>query len=111
MISYLKDKWERFAAKRRLARDIQPESFRRMAADLAELADVAAKVSPEEAALQRKADQIRREMAELERMTRRPEFRMLTPEKRRELRESLLLSKDQLLKTVSEAPAPTSLRQ
>jgi len=97
--------------RRKLARDIHPDTFRKLASELAELAEIAARVSPEEAAMQQKAGRIRREMDELLLMTRRPEFRRLTEEKRLELRESLLSSKDQLLKTVSDAPAPTLLRQ
>ncbi len=111
MIALLKNKWRAFLAKRKLARDIRPDAFRQLAAELSELAEIAARVSPEETAMQRKAGRILREMEELSRMIRRPEFRRLTEEKRLELRESLLLSKSQLLKTVSEAPAPTQLRQ
>jgi len=92
-------------------RELHPETFRAMAGELAELADVAAKIRPEEQAFLLKIRRIRQEMLDLQSMTSRPEFRLLTPQKRLELRESLLSSRKQLLKTLSEAPVVTTTRQ
>lgn len=82
-----------------------------MAGELAELAEAASKIRPEEQAFMLKIRRIRQEMLELKRMTERPEFRLLSPRKRFELRESLLTSRDQLLKTLSDAPVVTTTRQ
>ncbi|WP_300159109.1 hypothetical protein [Solidesulfovibrio sp.] len=111
MWAWLRGIWQKMAIKRRLARDIHPESFRVMAAELAELADLASKARPEEQAFQLKARRIREEMRELGRMAKRPEFRLLPSKKRLELRESLLSSREQLLKTLSDAPVVTTTRQ
>jgi len=111
MLAWLRTKWRGMAEKRRLAREIHPETFRTMAAELAELAEVASKVRPEEQAFLLKARRIRREMLELGRMAARPEFRMLPSRKRIELRESLLSSREQLLKTLCDAPVVTTTRQ
>lgn len=111
MWAWLRKKMQGLAEERRLARDIHPETFRTMAAELAELAEVASKVRPEEQAFLLKARRIRQEMLELGRMTKRPEFRMLPSQKRIELRESLLSSREQLLKTLCDAPVITTTRQ
>lgn len=111
MLAWLRTLWQTLDAKRRLAREIHPETFRTMAAELADLADLASKVRPEEQAFQLKARRIREEMRELGRMAKRPEFRLLPSKKRLELRESLLSSREQLLKTLSDAPVVTTTRQ
>ncbi len=82
-----------------------------MAGELAELAELASKVRPEEQAFLLKVRRIRQEMLDLERMTSRPEFRLLPSKKRLELRENLLSSREQLLKNLSEAPVVTATRQ
>ena len=82
-----------------------------MAGELAELAELASKVRPEEQAFLLKVRRIRQEMLDLERMTSRPEFRLLPSKKRLELRENLLSSREQLLKNLSEAPVVTTTRQ
>ncbi|QLA15156.1 hypothetical protein [Desulfolutivibrio sulfoxidireducens] len=111
MIEWIKRTLRELAVKRRIARDIHPDSFRALAGELVELADIAARIRPDEHAFQLRVKRIKREMDDLARMTGRPEFRMLPRKKRLELRESLLSSRDQLLKTVSDAPVPTTLRQ
>jgi hypothetical protein len=111
MWAWLRGLWQKLAHRRRLARDIHPGTFRAMAAELADLADLASKARPEEQAFQLKARRIREEMRELGRMADRPEFRLLPSKKRLELRESLLSSREQLLKTLSDAPVVTTTRQ
>ncbi len=111
MFSRLKEILAAARAKRELSRRINPAAFRAMARELAELADIASRVKPDESEVQAKVSRILDEMDELKRMTRRPEFSRLSPEKRLELRQSLLMSRDQLQKTVAEAPAPTRLPQ
>lgn len=111
MWAWLRTKIRSLGEQRRLAREIHPETFRTMAAELADLADLASKVRPEEQTFLLKARRIRQEMLELGRMTSRPEFRLLPSKKRQKLRESLLSSREQLLKTLSDAPVVTTTRQ
>lgn len=111
MWAWVQNKLRNLGEKRRMARELHPETFRTLAAELAELAEVASKVRPEEQAFLLKARRIRREMQELGRMTNRPEFRMLPSQKRLELRESLRSSREQLLKTLCDAPVVTTTRQ
>jgi len=111
MWAWLLAKIRAVAEYRRVAREIHPEAFRNMAGELAELAELASKVRPEEQAFLLKVRRIRQEMLELKRMTSRPEFRLLPSKKRLELRESLRSSREQLLKTLSDAPVVTTTRQ
>ena len=111
MWTWMRAKWRAVAQWRRTVRDIQPETFRAMAGELAELAEVASKIRPEEQTFLLKIRRIRQEMLELKQLTARPEFRLLPPKKRQELRESLLSSREQLLKTLSDAPVVTTTRQ
>ena len=111
MWTWMRAKWRAVAQWRRKAREIHPETFRAMAGELAELAEVASKIRPEEQAFLLKIRRIRQEMLELKQMSSRPEFRLLPPQKRYELRESLLSSREQLLKTLSDAPVVTTTRQ
>lgn len=111
MLAWLRTKLRILADRRQIAKEIHPETIRAMAGELADLADLASKVRPEEQAFQLKARRIRQEMLEIKRMTARPEFHLLPSKKRLELRESLLSSRKQLLKTLSDAPVVTTTRQ
>lgn len=105
--SWLKSLGER----RRLGRDIAPESFRELAKELTDLADVAEKLWPAKPKLQEKIGKIRSEMAQLDRLAAKPEFRKLSIERRTALRKSLMHSRDQLMETVQTAPSPTDRLQ
>lgn len=109
--NWLTDFWSRLASRRRQARETHPRAFRDLARELRELAEVASRVWPEEPSFQRKIVNIREEMDQLDELASKPEFRLLPLKKRLELRESLLVSKTQLMDTVSTAPPPTTRPQ
>ena len=111
MWTWIRAKLRTVAQWRQTARELHPDTFRAMAGELAELAEAAFKIRPEEQAFLLKIRRIRQEMLDLQNMTARPEFRLLPPKKRQELRESLLTSRQQLLKTLSDAPVLTTIRQ
>ena len=111
MISWLTQRWQRLATRRRQAVETDVRAFRDLARELRELAAVAARVWPDEPEFQRRIKNIRNEMDQLEDLTTRPEFRRLSLEKRVELRDSLLVSKTRLMDTVSTAPPPTTRPQ
>lgn len=111
MLKRLKAGFEAWKTKRQQAEQIKPDAFKRLAAELVELAVVARRVYPESEAFQAKLLRIEDEMNQLEAMTAKPEFRKLSATKLMELRESLLASKDQLMETVSSGAPPTNLPQ
>lgn len=58
-----------------------------------------------------KIKRIQSEMEQLDRLASKPEFKRLSAQKRLQLRESLLQSKEQLIETVQTAPSPTATLQ
>lgn len=111
MLAWLRTRWRALLARRTATRQIAPETFRHMAAEVGELAGVAGRVGPQDQEFQARIRRIQAEMVELTILAGRPEFRDLPEEKRLALRQSLLDSRDQLLETMHEAPSPTSLLQ
>lgn len=95
----------------RRRRAARPATLRKLAGELAGLAEIAARTRPEAQEFQLKLTRMRQEMAELDRLTRRPAFRLLPPKKRLELHDSLIASRDQLARTVAETPVVTVTRQ
>lgn len=111
MFSWLARTIRQALRRRRDTRDTQPGAFRDISRELRELAQVASRVWPQDAAFQERIRNIREEMDQLDVLTAKREFLMLSVQKRLELRESLLHSKMQLMDTVSTAPTPTSRPQ
>lgn len=111
MFTWIVNRFKGLVSRRRLARETAPAAFLDLSREMRELAGIAARVWPEEAAFQERIRSIREEMDQLDQLTSKPEFRLLPLKKRLELRESLLNSKTQLMDTVSTAPAPTSRPQ
>jgi hypothetical protein len=111
MLAWLRRKWRDYQDGRRLARQIDPETFRNMACELRELAQVAGQLWPDEEKFQEKLKRIRTDMEQVDRLASRPEFKRLSPQKRMQLRDSLVQSREQLLETVQTAPSPTTMLQ
>ena len=111
MLNWLKHTWNSLLTRRHMARDTNPRAFQDLSREVRELAEIAARVWPREPSFQQKIQNIREEMDQLDELTAKPEFRLLPLAKRVELRESLLLSKTQLMDTVSTAPPPTTRPQ
>lgn len=111
MLTSIKKWWGRLRERYFVSRQINPESFRDMAGELRDLAKAAGRFWPQEHTFQEKIRRIQAEMEQLDRLASRPEFRRLSPEKRLQLRRSLMQSREQLLESVQSAPAPTRLLQ
>jgi predicted nuclease with TOPRIM domain len=111
MFGWLGRSLEKIIGRQRLARETNAQAFRNLSRELRDLAEIAARVWPETPSFQEKIKNIREEMDQLDDLTNKPEFRLLPLKKRLELRESLILSKTQLMDTVSTAAPPTSRPQ
>ncbi len=111
MLEWLTARLEALRDRRRRAREIRPQAFRMLAAELQELAGLALRLTPRHHKFYNKIKRIQREMDHLNTLVSKPEFKRLSPQKRRELRESLIQSREQLIETVKTAPAPTSTLQ
>ncbi len=96
---------------RKLAEGIDPGVFLEMATELRELADTASKLWQGDPAYHARAQRIIDEMDQLTRIAAKPEFRRLSPQKRLELRQSLILSREQLLESMHASPPATKVIQ
>ncbi len=111
LLSWITKRWQGLWARRADKASLKAGEFTRLAAEVAELARLAARVCPGEEAFLDRLGAMEKEMEELTRMALSPRFRLVSPERRRFLRKSLLRSRDQLMASVSEIPAPTRLPQ
>lgn len=111
MRQWLRQLWQRLQERRRLARLIDPEAIGRLAGEVADLARAAGAIGPQEEDFQVRVKRLKAEMEEITALTGRPEFRRMPLERRRELRQSLLASREQLLAAVQSAPTPTAVLQ
>lgn len=111
MIAWLKKQLAAYKEQRKLSRQIDPESFRSLARELRDLAQLAERLWPTQHKFYAKIKRIQAEMEQLDRLASKPEFRRLSSQKRLKLRESLLQSRSQLMETVQTAPSPTQTLQ
>ncbi|WP_432735634.1 hypothetical protein [Maridesulfovibrio sp. FT414] len=95
----------------RIAKEINPRSFRSMAREISDLADACAQVCTPQSEMLRKVEKIKREMSQLTELTHQPEFRKLSVQRKMELRQSLIQSREQILESMQDAPSPTKLIQ
>ncbi len=111
MKTWLQKKYKEFLERKRFAKEIDPESFRILAQELRELALVAERLWPVHHKFHTKIKRIQTEMEQLDRLASKPEFRRLSAQKRLQLRQSLIQSREQLIETVQTAPSPTATLQ
>ncbi|THB68769.1 MAG: hypothetical protein D6E12_05865 [Desulfovibrio sp.] len=111
MIAWFKAKLAAYREKRKISRQIDPDSFRTLATELRELAELAERLWPRKHKFYAKIKRIQAEMEQLHTLASKPEFRRLSSQKRLKLRESLIQSREQLMETVQTAPSPTQTLQ
>lgn len=111
MFNWLRNLLEERRTRKRLERDIHPDSFLRLAEEVAELARVAARVCPEQHELLARIETIQKEMDGLAEMAAKKEFAKLSAGRRILLRQGVLQARDQLLSSMQAAPAPTDRLQ
>ena len=111
LLSWIKTRLTALRARQADLASLKAEEFARLAAEVADLARLAARVCPAEKDFLHRLRSVEKEMEELTRMARSPRFGLVTPERLRFLRKSLLHSRDQLMTSVSEIPTPTRLPQ
>lgn len=95
----------------RIAKEINPRSFRSMAREISDLADACSQVCSPESEMLSRVERIKNEMVQLTELTRQPKFRKLSVQRKMELRQSLLQSREQILESMQSAPSPTKLIQ
>ncbi|GFM37173.1 hypothetical protein DSM19430T_18570 [Desulfovibrio psychrotolerans] len=91
----------------RYSAKISPESIRKLASELQELAVIVERVNPELPERGARIWRIRTEVGQLIDLTGRMEFHRLSVQRRLELHQSLEQSRAQLLESMRSAPTPT----
>lgn len=111
MFRWLRSMWRAWREHREHARAIAPQTIRALAAELRELTELTERASPVDARALFRLRRIRHEMDTLVHLTRKPEFRRLSVERRLELHHSLSRSLEQVLESAQASPAPTARLQ
>ncbi|MBC16332.1 conserved protein of unknown function [Pseudodesulfovibrio profundus] len=110
-MGWIKDKIEGFKAQRKLAKQIQPKNFKRLAQEIRDLAVLASHLNPQGKDIRKLIRNVMTEMDRLSELADRPEFRKLSTGKKILLRQGLQESREQLLDSIESAPSPTQTIQ
>lgn len=86
---------------------ISPDTIRKLAEELQELAGLVERVNPDVPERMDRVRRIRNEVGQLIVLTERFEFHRLSAKRRLELHNSLVQSRNQLLDSMRSVPAPT----
>ncbi|ABB37916.1 hypothetical protein Dde_1115 [Oleidesulfovibrio alaskensis G20] len=97
--------------RRRYADRIAPNTIGRLAAELRGLTELAVRTGPRHAVPYERIQRIQAEMDQLLDLVGRPEFNRLSVQRRLELHDSLLQSRELLIESVQTTPAPTDRLQ
>lgn len=111
MFARLKAFFTSLARRRRLSREIDPQAFLELAAELHDLAEAASKLWQQEPEFSARVRRIKSDMDQIAALAARPEFKRLPAERRLELKKSLADSRQQLLDSMYQAPPPTTTLQ
>ena len=111
MFGWFKEKIEAFTAQQKLARQVDPYTFKKTAHEIRDLAILATQLNPRNRDIQKLIRNVRVEMDRLSTMADRPELRRLSVGKRLLLRQGLKESRVQLLESIESAPSPTQTIQ
>ena len=108
MLRYLRDTWAHLKANRARKREIAPESFSLLVTEILHLARLVEKIRPGDHELGAKLSRLEQEIKHLQRLLNKREFKRLSPEKRLELKQNLVFSRQQLLEAMGAASPPTN---
>lgn len=111
MWRWIVTKWKRFLEMRQKKKELSTESFRALAKDIREIASLSGQLWIRDSGFQERIKRIHAEMDHLDNLVERRTFEHLSLEKKEELRQSLLVSKEELLKSIQSAPCPTDRLQ
>ena len=111
MIGWFKDKIETWKAQRKLAQQVDPHNFKRLAHEIRDLAILASQLNPRDRDIRELIRNVLVEMDRLSDLTERPEFKRLSTGKRLLLKQGLKESREQLLESIESAPSPTETLQ
>ena len=104
-------KYRRYMASRNRKKQLSPDNFQALTDEIREMASLSCKIWSNNKEFLNRIKRIQNEMDHLESLLRKREFERLSTDKKEELRKSLLRSREELLKSLQEAPCPTRMMQ
>ncbi|GAB6058027.1 hypothetical protein [Desulfonatronum parangueonense] len=110
-ISWLKNKWSAYRENHEISRQTKPEALLDLSREVRALAEAVNRFWVNEPKHRDRLLKIEQEMKILEKIIERPNFRLVSTEKRIQLRENLIESREHLLEAVKEAPTASPLPQ
>lgn len=111
MFNWIKKKLNLLRDQIRTAQEVRPGNFLKMAEEITELAEVCAQVCSPESEVLNQIERVKVEMDQLKELISKPEFRRLSIQRKLELKESLIQSREQILNSMQTAPTPTRFLQ
>ncbi|TVQ97728.1 MAG: hypothetical protein EA399_12625 [Desulfovibrionales bacterium] len=111
MFSWVKQRWAQYRERQEIAKQTNPEALMDLSREVRALAEVVNQFCVNEPKYRDRMRKVEYEMQVLEEIIERPNFRLVSPEKRLQLRENLIESREHLLEAVKEAPTASSLPQ
>lgn len=111
MFSWVKQLWIRYRDHQEIAKQTRPEALLDLSREVRALAQAVNRFCVHEPKFRDRLRKVEQEMQMLEEIIERPNFRLVSPEKRLQLRENLIESREHLLEAVKEAPTASSLPQ
>lgn len=111
MFSWLKRIWSKYRDATEVSRQTKPEVLLDLSKEIRALAQAVNSFCVNEPKYRDRLLKVEQEMQILEEIIERPNFRLVSPEKRLKLRENLIESREYLLEALKEAPTASSLPQ
>lgn len=99
--------WQQLLTRRRLKKELAPDQFKNLAHEIKGIADLCSRIWTYDNGLQNRIKRIQQEMEQLEKLVQKRGFDRLSLHKKEELKRSLLISKQELLKSLQSAPCVT----
>lgn len=111
MLHRIKNYFSRLNQKHRQKKSIQIRELRKLAEELTFLAEIASRINPEQKQNMDQLSKIRDEMNRLADLVESKDFTSLPRDTKLELRENMLISRQQLVKAIQHAPPLTETLQ
>jgi hypothetical protein len=111
MLGRLKKAWINLQNQRSIAKQTDPRALLELSREVRALAKAVNRFWVGESQFRDRLRKVEQEMQIIEEIISRPNFRLVSSEKRLQLRESLIESREHLLEAVKEAPTASNLPQ
>lgn len=110
-IRWISSKYKQYLANKKKKQELSTDNFRVLSDEIREMANLSGKIWNNDKEFLDRIKRIQSEMDHLDSLLKKKQFERLSVNKKEELRKSLLLSREELLKSLQKAPCPTERLQ